>query len=426
MQNNSYMQKATRFLFYFILIAFIVDAFSLVLGQLSMHGEDSAADSGTIYIKISFLFNIVVSFCSIYCFIIYHKRFPFIINACYLLMVSLVFIASFDDLSLFSAIPTKFYSPKGIGTWINFGLLYFAAETAYTERLFKYFKYLCTFLFVFNLVRIGLLGSVSNRSAALNAIRDTTVTLLWVYPFFFLDDDDKTNIAKLIKYGSIMALAFFAFAIASRSYLVIMAVILFIKLRRDLKEGRSYFLLAMMAFLVLFAAYYIISNLDKFGTLKDLSTVFSGRMGEDSRSSQIKEFLDQFDMRKLFKGVGPSATWNWSGDRKAPYEWLDNQYLLAIWWFGLQTCIVYFIYLVYSLFRKNPLKLLRVTNAKITIFFWILACGGFAIYVSFSSSAFYYFITLLIGLVNVNIRQVTYYQVVNEQIDNQNAYKAAS
>ncbi|MDO3625440.1 hypothetical protein [Mucilaginibacter sp. BT774] len=420
------MEKVTRYLFYFILTAIFVNVFALILGQLSMHGEDSAADSGTFYIKISFLFNILVTFCSIYCFVAYHRNFPFIINACYVLMVALVFIASFNDLSTFASTPTLFYSPKGLGTWINFGLLYFAAETTYTERLFKFFKYVCTFLFVFNLVRIGLLGSVSDRSAALNAIRDTTVTLLWIYPFYFLDDDDKTNFTKLIKYGSIAALAFFAFAIASRSYLVIMAVIMFIKLRRDLKEGRSYFLLAMMGFLVTFAAYYVVSNLDKFGTLKDLSTVFTGRMGEDSRSSQIKEFLDQFDTRKLFKGVGPSATWNWSGDRKAPYEWLDNQYLLAIWWFGLQTCIVYFFYLVYSLFRKNPLKILRVTNAKVTIFFWILACGGFAIYVTFSSGAFYYFITLLIGFVNVNVRQVTYYQLVTEPTTDQNAYNALS
>ncbi len=391
-----------------------------------MHGEESTGDSGTFYGKASFLFSILVTFCSIYCFIAYHKNFPFIINACYVLMVAFVFIASFNDLSIFTSSPTKFYSPKGIGTWINFGLLYFTAETAYTERLFKFFKYLCTILFVFNLVRIGLLGSVSDRSAALNAIRDTTVTLLWIYPFFFLDNDDKTSFAKLIKYCSIMALAFFAFAIASRSYLVIIAVFLFIKLRRDLKEGRSYFLLAMMGFLVLFAAYYIVSNLDKFGTLKDLSTVFTGRMGEDSRSSQLKEFMDQYDTRTLFKGSGPSATWNWSGDRKAPYEWLDNQYILATWWFGLQTSILYFLYLVYSLLKKNPLKILWVTNAKITIFFWMLACGGFAIYVTFSTGAYYYFITLLIGFVNVNVRQVTYYHLAEEPTSDQIAYNALS
>jgi hypothetical protein len=420
------MSKVTRFLFYVVLIGFFVNATSLILSQLSMHGEESAADTGTIYMKVSLVFHMFVTCGSIYCFITYHRYFPVFINACYLLMIGLVFAGSFKDLSIFTATPTLFYSPKGLGTWINFGLLYFTAETAYTERLFKFFKYFCTFLFAFNIVRIGMLGSVSDRSAALNAIRDTTVALLWIYPFFFLDNDDKTNGAKLIKYGSIMLLTFFAFAIASRSYLVIMMIVMFIKLRRDLKEGRNYFLFGIMALLLVFSAYYVVSNLDKFGTIKDLSTVFTGRMGEDSRSSQIKEFIDQFDSRKLFKGVGPSATWNWSGSRRAPYEWLDNQYLLAIWWFGLQTCIVYFLYLAYTVFRKNPLKLLWVSNAKVTVFFWILACGGFAIYVTFSTSLFYYFITLLIGFVNVNVRQVTYYQLSDEPTADQIAYKALS
>ena len=77
------------------------------------------------------------------------------------------------------------------------------------------------------------------------------------------------------------------------------------------------------------AGYYVVGNIDKFGTLKDLTTVFTGRMGEDSRSSQLMEFMDQFKLDKLFTGVGPAATWNWSGDLKAPYQWLDNQFILS-------------------------------------------------------------------------------------------------
>lgn len=408
------MPKIARFLFYTISIILLVHIVALILGQISMHGEDSLVDSGTIYNKLSFLTDIIMTFCSIYCFVAYHKNFPVLINVCYVLMVIFVNIASFSDLSLFSSAPTMFYSPKGIGTWINFGLLYFAAETEYTDKIFKIFRYTCSVLFVFNVIRIGLLGSVSNRSDALNAIRETTVVLLWVYPFFFLDDSDKTNIAKLTKYVCLLLLAFFAFAIASRSYLVSITVFLFIKLIRDIKEGKNYALMASMGLLVAMVAYYMVINIDKFGTVKDLLTVFTGRMGEDSRSSQIREFLDQFNTDKLFTGLGPSARWNWSGDRKAPYEWLDNQYLLATWWFGLQTCVLYFIFLLCALFKRNPLKLLLVKNAKITIFFWALACGGFAIYVTFASSIYYYFITLLIGFITVNVRRVTYHQVINE------------
>src|SRR3569832_228944 len=140
-----------------------------------------------------------------------------------------------------------------------------------------------------------------------------------------------------------------------------MGIMIFIKLRRDLKEGKSNFILFCMIMMGVMAGYYVVVNLDKFDTLKDISTVFTGRMGEDSRSSQLKEFMDLFYWDKLFTGVGPSATWNWSGDLKAPYQWLDNQFILIIWWFGLQTCIPYIGHLVYSLFKKNKMNLVRVT-----------------------------------------------------------------
>jgi hypothetical protein len=325
-------------------------------------------------------------------------------------MILLVFIGSFNDLSIFTTTPSVFYSPKGIGTWINFGLVYFTAEEDYTKKILKMYKYACYGLILFNVAQIALLGSVSNRTDALNAIRDTTVNALWIYPFFFLDNDDKTTPAKLFKYFLILLCAFFAFAIASRSYLLTMSIFMFIKLKRDLKEGRNLLIIGSMVVMGLLAVFYVASNIDKFGTIKDLSSVFAGRMNEDSRSSQLKEFLDQYNTDKLFTGVGPAATWNWSGDRKAPYEWLDNQFILTAWWFGIQTSIIYFLFLLYSLFKKNVMNILWVTNSKILIFFWMLACAGFGIYITISSSFYYYFISFLIGVITLNIRHVTVFQ----------------
>jgi hypothetical protein len=185
---------------------------------------------------------------------------------------------------------------------------------------------------------------------------------------------------------------------------------MFIKLKRDLKEGRNLLIIGSMVVMGLLAVFYVASNIDKFGTIKDLSSVFAGRMNEDSRSSQLKEFLDQYNTDKLFTGVGPAATWNWSGDRKAPYEWLDNQFILTAWWFGIQTSIIYFLFLLYSLFKKNVMNILWVTNSKILIFFWMLACAGFGIYITISSSFYYYFISFLIGVITLNIRHVTVFQ----------------
>jgi hypothetical protein len=412
---NSTTDKSARYVYYGILFVLICHFIALVVAQYYMKANAESGTSGSWYVRISFLSDLVLTPISLYLFFKYHQYFPFVINACFILMPILVFIASFNDLSIFTKTPTVFYSPKGLGTWLNFGMLYFAVEEEYTEKILKVFKYMCFILIVFNLGQIAMAGTISNRDIALNAVRDTTVVLLWVFPFFFLDNDDKTNIAKLTKYGMILIITFFAFAIASRSYLLTMAIFIFIKLKRDLKEGRSRFIIFCMIMMGMMAAYYVIANLDKFGTLKDLSSVFSGRMGEDSRSSQLKEFMDQFDWNKLFIGVGPAATWNWSGDLKAPYQWLDNQFILIIWWFGLQTCIPYLGHLLYSLFKKNPLNILRVTNAKILLLFWTLACAGFGIYITISSSLYYYFMTLMIGIITLNVRRVTIYQVQDEE-----------
>jgi len=414
---SSLSNNSTRYLFYGIMFVLICHSIAILLSQYYMKTSDDSSSSDW-YSKLAFLTDIILTFISIYLFFTYHRYFPFFINACFVVMLVLVFIASFNDLSLFSTTPTVFYSPKGLGSWLNFGLLYFAAEEKYTEKIFKFFKYLCYVLVVFNLAQIALVGTVSNRDIALNAIRDTTVVLLWVYPFFFLDNDDKTNIAKLVKYGLMLLITFFAFAIASRSYLLTMAIFIFIKLKRDLKEGQSTFILLCMILMGGMAAYYVVVNIDKFSTLKDLTSVFSGRMGEDSRSSQLKEFMDQYNWDKLFIGLGPSAKWNWTGDLRHPYQWLDNQFILVTWWFGLQTCIVYLAHLLYAVFKRNPLNLLKITNSKIIIIFWALACAGFGIYITISSSTYYYFITLLIGLVTVNIRQVIIYQVQNESYNN--------
>jgi hypothetical protein len=405
--------NTTRYLYYGIMTVLVCHVIAVLLTQYYMKAN---ADSGSIgwYSRLAFLTDILLTPISIFLFAKYHKYFPVFLNACFLIMPILVFIASFNDLSLFRTNPTVFYSPKGLGTWINFGLVYFTAEEEYLDKIFKFFRVTCYILVVFNLVQIASAGTISNRDIALNAVRDTTVVLLWVYPFFLLDNDDKTNAAKLTKYGIALLITFFAFAIASRSYLLTMGIFIFIKLRRDLKEGQNTFILICMILMGVMAAYYVVANIDKFGTLKDLTSVFSGRMGEDSRSSQLEEFMDQYKWDNLFTGLGPSAVWDWTGDLKAPYQWLDNQFILVTWWFGLQTCVVYIAHLLYSIFKRNPLNLLQVTNGKIIIGFWALACAGFGIYITISSSLYYYFIIFLIGLVTINIRRVRIYQTANE------------
>jgi hypothetical protein len=402
------MQNTTaRYIYYIIIAALLGNVLYTIMSQLNMKSDFTEITVSAWYSKVATVSNILLTLVSIYSFVIYRRHFPRIVTVCYVVMLLLVIMGCFSSISIFLKKPTWFYSAKGIGTWINFGLLFFTAEEEYTAKIFKVFKILIYVFIAFNLGQMAIVGTISNRVEALNAVRDTTVYLIWVYPFFFFDNSDKTTWAKILKYGTLLLITFFAFVIASRSYLLFMIFFILIKLKRDLKEGRSTILIIVMVGVLMLAGYFMVANLQNLNTIKGLLNVFAGRMDDDTRSSQLKEFLDQFNYDRLFSGVGPMGTWRWSGYTKGGYEFLDNQFMLLTWWFGLQTCLVYMLFLLYPVFRRNSTKSIDITNAKIIIFFWFLACGGFAIYVTFCTALYYYFITLLIGIATLNIRKKT-------------------
>lgn len=402
------MATTTRVVYYIILAGILGNIVFTLFSQVNMKGEYSETTVGGWYYQIAFLSNILLTIAGIYSFVTYRKHFPVLVTACYLLMILLVAIGSFSAIGLFSKTPSLFYSPKGLGTWVNFAILYFTAEEAYTAKIFRVFKILCYVFLAFNIIQIGLLGSISNRDQALNAIRETSVYVIWVYPFFFFDNNDKTSLAKIMKYFTMLLVGFSAFAIASRSYLLCVIFFLLIKLRRDLKDTKNAMAIVGMIGVMMLCGYFAVANLHDFHSIKGLLNVFAGRIDDDTRTSQLKEFMDQYNYDKLFSGVGPAGKWNWSVHPHEGYEWLDNQFMLLTWWFGIQTCLIYILFLLYPILRRNTENSIAITNAKIIIFFWILACGGFAIYITFSTKLFYYFISLLIGIATLNIRKKTF------------------
>lgn len=395
-----------RIIFYLIIFGLLINAVFLFFTQINAVSEAELETThvGGWYYQVEFIANVILTFVSIYAFAKYRKSFPATLNICYIILLLLISTVSVRDISQFAKAPTLFYSPKGLGTWINFGLLYFMAEEFFASKLFRLFYFFCFLFFIFNLVRIAGLGTISNRQQAENAIRDTTVFLLWVYPFYFFDDSDKAFWAKIMKYGLIMLLAFFAFAISSRSYILMILCYILIKVKRDLKDKRNSFLIVGIIGALLLGGYYLVANIQNFTSIQGLLSIFTGRMNDDTRTSQLKEFLAQYDTDKLFTGVGIMGTWNWSSNKIIRYEWLDNQLILICWWFGIQTLIAYVFYLLYALFKKIKVNNFAISNAKIIIFFWLMACAGFAIYATVSSKLFFYFITFLVGFVTVNRR----------------------
>lgn len=396
-----YNMRTSALVFYTILIGILSTAIAMIFSQLDMEYSATQGVAVGWYYQLAFIGNILLTIASVYSFIQYQNRFPKVITFCYVSLVLLVVFASLKDYQEFMKTPSLFYSPKGVGTWINFGLLYFVAEEYYSTRIVKWFRLICFATILFNFYQIVSLKGISSRSDSLYVITDTTVFIFWTYPFFFLDSSDKNSTSKIGKYAIMLLVASFAFFISSRSYMLIALFYILVKLKRDLSDRRN-----ALAFLFLFGVFLLVvfvtvSKLQDVNIVQGALSIFSDRITEDSRSSQLVEFMSQYDDKNLFSGLGPTAKWLWSGYDQGYYEWLDNQYVLIIWWFGIQTCIIYLLFLICGLFKKSIADT-DVKNGKFVIFFWILACAGFAIYVNISTKSYYYFITLLMGKITLN------------------------
>ncbi len=389
------MKFLPKVIFYCIVIAIACNLVKLYFAQNNLE-EIAFEQVYPWYFRVAFIGNIFMSVASVASFISYKKYFPPYVSFCYLLILLFVLIASYSDLGNFLKRPTFFYSIKGIGTYLNFGLLFFVADTYYFPKVMKLFYYATFGIIVASFINLTRVGFGASRKEYLTAIRDFVVYLIWVFPYFFLQEeaDKKKN---LINLATFLVIGLLILASGSRSYLIIYFIFIIVKFRTQLQTKNA--LVGILGFLVLLViGYIVIINTDLNKTLESTLSNLSERSGEDTRSDQILDFLQQYDMDYLIQGVGPIKQWYWNGIGSY-YSYLDNQILLIAWWAGLPTILTYLFFLVKSLFVKSEILLFEETKGlKLMIFLWIAACLGLAIYVTVSCECYYYFISLLIGL----------------------------
>jgi hypothetical protein len=310
-------------------------------------------------------------------------------------MILLVFIASLNDLNAVFKQPSFFFSIKGMGTFINFGLLYFAADERF-PKILKFFYYICFLFIVGGFINLGQVGLGSSRREFLLSIQNLTFFCIWVFPYFFLQEEENKR-KNLVNLGAFLAIIFLILATGARSYLIIAAIYLIVKFSKNIKSKNGMF--ALVGLVVLAGVgYMLLVNSDYSGTFNGAVNNLAERSGEDTRSDQILDFLSQYDTDYLLQGVGPMALWYWNGIEQY-YGFLDNQFLLLAWWAGLPAIITYVFFLVRSLYTKSEiLQFQDIKGVKLIIGFWIAACLGFAIYVTICSDLYYFFISFMIGL----------------------------
>lgn len=389
------MKFLPKVIFYSIVIGLACNMVKLYFAQNNLE-EIAFEQVYPWYFRVGFFGNIFISFASVASFFSYKKYFPPYITTCYILILLFILIASYNDLGDFLKRPTFFYSIKGIGTYLNFGLLFFVADTYYFPKVMKLF-YLLTFgIIVASLINLTKVGFGASRKEYLNAIRDFVIYLIWVFPYFFLQDE-KDKKKNLINLATFLVIGLLILATGSRSYLIIYLLYIIVKFRTQLQTKNALVgILGMLVLLVI--GYIVIINTDFNKTLESTLNNLSERSGEDTRSEQIVDFLQQYDTDYLIQGVGPIKQWYWNSIASY-YSYLDNQILLIAWWAGLPTIVTYVYFLVKSLFVKSEILLFEdIQGTKLIIFLWIAACLGFAIYATVCCEAYYYFISFIIGL----------------------------
>lgn len=353
------------------------------------------------YFPFSFIGDALLNIASVMAFFHYRKSFPLFVRRVYLGILGLVIVTSFINVPDLDVLfrPGVFFSIKGMGTWINLGIMFAAADRERTGRLLKLFYYLCCFFVVAALVKLISIGTIGDRDISMYAILEFTVDLVWVFPFFFLRRDDY-GWGKGYQFTVMILILLFALAIGARSYTLTLLCLIMLKAKDTLKISKGTGLLIFLLAVGLIATgYFLLVNSELYNTYQNIVDIFLKRGTEDTRTGQIVEFLKQYDTQYLFSGLGPMATWDWENQA---YASLDNQMLLTAWWAGLPAAVLYLVYLCKAFFRKIAHPDEETRAAQIIVGFWILGCFGLAIYATMSCSVYYFFISLLIGIIYRN------------------------
>ncbi len=388
------MKPISRYIFWCLLAGISINMLKLYFSQNDL----ANAEEGVFpwYYRLDFIGDILMCLGAVSSFFVYHRYFPAFVRNCYLLLIALVSIASFDAFAEISKQPTFLFSTKGVGTFVNFGILFFAADTRYFPKLLNFFYYLCFLILAASIVNMGKVGLGASRKDFLLYLRDFSVFLMWVFPFFFLQDEPNPR-KNMINLAAFLLIFVVVLASGSRSYLILYFIYVIYKFRAQIRRSNG--ILIIGAAIVLgVSAYFILMSSSLSGTIENAFSNLSERSGEDTRSSQLLDFLDQYDTDYLIQGVGPLKRWFWHGINDY-YSFLDNQFLLIAWWAGVPTVLTYIVLLVKAIRTESEIQLFEdVKGLKLIILCWIGACLGLAIYCTVCSEHYYYFLSLIIGL----------------------------
>lgn len=281
---------------------------------------------------------------------------------------------------------TAIMDMRGIGPWLALGLIFIS----YSDKRFELFKkFLILSVLVISVYSISnfiQFGFGDYRGQSLSKYRIYATNLIWISPFVFLILKNNKKLAFIRIFAICIGIST-ALITLTRSFLLIYFLVLLFDFFHS-KKKIYYIIGSLIAGLVFM---YILLNTETFTTSLQL---LEQRATHDSRSSQISQFLSQINFFDIVVGKGFDALWLFDGE---PYAYLDNQWLLFLWWAGLIPAIMYFYItaiIPFKVFISKRVDYETRVEAFILVI-WTLSCAGLSIYSTMSVN-FYFFIVCII------------------------------
>ncbi len=218
--------------------------------------------------------------------------------------------------------------------------------------------------------------------------------IYWFYKGFFLlyatilFTDEWKKKYKPIVFILIIMLFFISAILQARSWFI-QTIIMFIVYMATAKNKRGYNILTILILcliiLILSATHEEIFT----GLIKRFTT--SG----DTRSGQLEQFFEQVGLPNFLIGQGMTASYNFSNFKD--FNYIDNQFLLSMFRYGIIPTILYMYLLIYPIVRSIDERNKVCLKQSFLIIVWIFAIFGLSVYFNLSFEIAGFVIFVMVG-----------------------------
>lgn len=218
--------------------------------------------------------------------------------------------------------------------------------------------------------------------------------IYWFYKGFFLllatilFTDEWRIKYKPLTFILIIMLFVVAAILQARSWFI-QTIILFVVYMATAKNKRGSNLLT-----ILISAFVLLIF---FATNEEIFTGLFNRFSTsgDTRSGQLEQFFEQISFKDLMLGQGINA--NYTFGSADEFNYIDNQFLLSLFRFGLIPTIAYTFLLIYPIYKSIDEKNKKCLKQSLLMLIWLLAILGLSVFFSLAFEIAGFVIFIMVG-----------------------------